>query len=478
MLRTALSALILLAAGGNAAAQSTADSPDPLVSFLLRPTEDPNAQETDPWAYSTEPELVDLDAAIGPPMAGPRPGDPIGPALAGPMPLLQEPVERPPRTEEAENPFEATGIRVGTFIIRPSIEIGVEATDNVRASSDKDSAVGLVVAPEISARSDGSRLDLDLLLRGSAVFYGDEETDDREGEARITATYELTPSTTLEAEAGYFHTLDDFSDPDTPAAAAERPPVDEFDAALGVTQEFGRLSIGLKGTIERELHEDVALAGGGTASLDEQNNTEYGLRLRTSVEASAALSPYVEVAGGRREYDLEVDSGGFRRSGPWGELRGGIVFDFGPKLSGDVAIGWRVEGFDDDQLEDIQALLAAASVVWSPRRLTELQLDLSTETRPTSVPGASGSVLYSGTLTLSRAITPRIKLEVGGGIDYERAIGDDWRDWTYSGFADVSYAFNRMAAVVARYSYERTDSNLPGGDYDANTVSLRLRLQR
>ncbi len=49
---------------------------------------------------------------------------------------------------------------------------------------------------------------------------------------------------------------------------------------------------------------------------------------------------------------------------------------------------------------------------------------------------------------------------------------------TFTGFAEASYAFNRFASLTARYDYERLDSTDSSSDYDAHTVSVRLRVQR
>ena len=47
----------------------------------------------------------------------------------------------------------------------------------------------------------------------------------------------------------------------------------DFDASLGATQRFGRLTVGLTGEVERSVHDDVELEGGLTASRAELDNT-------------------------------------------------------------------------------------------------------------------------------------------------------------------------------------------------------------
>ena len=486
MLRPACLALAVLAAG-QAGAQDADFGPgagEPAIAapangevdFILRPTQSP---DDDFWIN----QLADgLSGAIGPPLRGPAVavpnGDrPIGPPMAGPVPPERpRPVARP--RPDGADPFDPTGVRVGRFILRPAIEIGVRATDNVAGGRDEEAAVGLIIAPELNIHAEDDRYELDADLRSEMILYGDEEFDDRESAARVAARYELTSRTSLNAAAAYSTDQDSYTDPDTPDAAVERPAVHDMQASLGVTQRFGRLGVGLSALVERELYEEVALAGGGTASREDLDNTEYGLRLTTSYQASGVMRPFADIAAGRREYDIEVDSDGFARSGVWGELRGGLVFDLGSRLNGEVALGYRREEIDDDDLDDLDALIADASILWSPRRLTELRFYFATETRPTGIPGASSSVEYSGGVAAERRIGARWRVEGGLGLDYEFYVGADRRDVTGAAYAGLSYALSRYASLSARYSYERTESSDPDGDEDENAVSVRLRIQR
>jgi hypothetical protein len=472
MLRSAFLLVAILAAGSASAQfQEEAD-----IDFILRPTQDSASGSDEFWINQLAPEQADEE--IGPPLAGPTGEEPIGPPLAGPVVSEPDRQLRARRIVEEEDPFAPTGIAIGTFIIRPSIEVGVNATDNPAGTPEKNYAAGLIVAPEVLIARDGARLDVEGELRGEAILYPEDEFDEREAEARLAVRYDLTSRTELEAEAAYLYDLDRFSDPNTPDAAAERPAVHELEAGLGVTQRFGRLALGVAGTVERSVHEDVALSGGGTASRGELDNTEYGFRLRTSYEASPAFAPFVEAGAGRRDFDQEVDDSGFERSSLWGELRGGLIFDRGGKLRGEVSLGYRSEDLEDENLDDLDGMIAEAAILWSPRRLTEVHFDFSTELRPTSIPDSSGSLLYSGTLTVARRVGARFRLEAGAGLDREHFEGVDRDDVTYTGFTGFTYAFNRAASLKARYVYEQTESDDPSADAKVNSVSMRIRVQR
>ncbi len=450
---------------------------DELVDFIIRPTQ-PIDDEEDIWNWDKEPEPSALESPLGPPLAGPTATDPIGPPLAGPIP---EPIDhsrlRPRRAFERE-PFAATGIPVGRFVVRPAIEIGGTASDNPGGSTDKVGAVGFIFAPEIAVSSEGERYRFDADARGEIISYDREEFNERTAAARAKLRYDLSTLTSVNLDLGYARFLESFTDPNTPSAAAQRPGVDTFDATLGVERRFGRFSAKLSGFANHALHEDVDLAGGGVASRSELDNTDFGGRLRLGYATSASLRPFAEAAVGRRVFDQAHDDSGFARASVWGELRGGFVIDRGEKLSGEISLGYRHEDLEDSRLEDLNVLLANAAILWSPHRLTELRLDLSTEANPTSTPDVSASIVYAGTLTLSHSFTPRVRGEVGVGLSHEHEVGGDYRDLTFTGFAGATYAFNRVASVEARYTYQRTHQSGPDEDYDSHEVGVRFRVQR
>ncbi len=484
--RRALATAILAAAPfsaffGSAAQEQpqTADS-NPPIDFVIRPSQDiGDGTDDDIWNWDNgEPGPSMIDAPIGPPLAGPSAEDLIGPPLAGPEPEPRPVRERKVRRSATEDPFAQRGVSVGSFVIRPSIEVGVSATDNAGGSANKVAAVGAVVAPEINVTSEGERYSFEADARATAITYEKSEYNERTVEALAKLRYDLTTRTSIFTEAAYSHFLEGFSDPDTPSGASKRPAVDDIAGSLGVEERFGRLATRFTAFVDRATHNDVTLADGGVASRAELDNTEFGARVRAGYASSASLRPFVEAAVGRRAFDQTRDDSGYAHSSVWGELRGGLVIDRGEKLSGEASLGFRHEDLADSRLEDLNIAVANAAIIWSPRRLTEVKLDLSTDVNSTTIPGASATVLYAGTLTLTQNLSARVRGEAGVGLSYEDRIGDNWRDVTFTGFTGVSYAFSRTASIEGRYVYERTDRNEPDGKYDSHEVSVRLRLQR
>ena len=73
-----------------------------------------------------------------------------------------------------------------------------------------------------------------------------------------------------------------------------------------------------------------------------------------------------------------LDNNGLRRSNFSTIGRAGLAFDRGPVLTGEMALGYGVQMFDDPSLASISALTVDGSLVWSPTRLYTVTLGGST----------------------------------------------------------------------------------------------------
>lgn len=417
--------------------------------------------------------------------AGPVPDQVIGPPLYGPEAPLVEIEEAAPligetaEASEADDPFRATGIRVGSFLIRPRLELGITATDNVDGGPVKQDAVGLLANADITGRSDWSRHEVYFELRGEADLYKERGFDDGFVEGVIGGRLDLTDRTGLTASAGYAYNLENFTDPTTPAAAAERPSNQSYVGRVGFVHDNNSVRASVSGRLTRRVYDDVALVGGGSADQSFRDRTISALEGRAALRPDQqSLAPVGVAEVGKTRYDQRVDPLGFERSNVWFELRGGLLIDRGPKLQGEVTIGYRSEKFDDPLLADLNALVVSADMAWSPARLTTVRLDIDTFTDSSSIASTSGSLTYAGVASIERRFRNRFFGEVGAGYSHETFRGLLRTDRTYLGYGELGYYLSRYAALVARYGYERTDSTDPSAAGNEHRVSGFVRLER
>ena len=354
------------------------------------------------------------------------------------------------------DPYEPLGIRVGSFILRPSITQGLryERTKSGGSTNRTFSQTGFRGV----LTSDWSRHQLTIDAEGiyQRNISGRGET---EPEARIGSDLrlDLSDDTIANLTAGYQFEREDSTDPNAIDGASAQSGVHNFTAGARIERDFGLIRGTIDAELEREIYGSAKLSGGRKLSLSDRNFTEGTLTGRVGYELSPALIPYLEASIGRALYDKTRDSLGYERSNSTLGGRAGVEIDLGEKLRGDLGIGYTRASFDDSRLKAIDALALDGTVTWSPQRGTELRLGLSTEIEPSTTAGESGYVSYATTAELTHELRENLIARLTGAYT--------WRDFPSSGSADqniylvgtgLTWDLNRWLALTGDLSYELT----------------------
>ena len=380
-------------------------------------------------------------------------------------------------TRSRDDAFIAPGIRAGTFVLRPRLEQGIGTTTNATAAPNGGKSTYSETRLQLDAQSDwarhaatfGADFNWRKSLSGSAI-------DEIEGGINGRLDLEFANELSAFAAASYRAAPESASTPGAIAASVSQPLRHTFHASTGLSRDTGLLRLGLTGALDREIFADAKLANGTSVSQRERDSTLATATLRVGYAASAALVPFVEIEAGRRIHDQKHDNAGYARSADRYGLRGGVAFDFGEKLTGEVTAGWLSERPDDDRFNAVSGLSLSGNLEWSPVRGTIVGLEAATRVEGASGPG-TGSLLYSGSLRLQR----QLRANLTGGI----VAGMDWRDYSGGGHdlvlrgeANLTWWLNRYAGVTTRARHEKQTSTLAGRDYDATSFWLGMTLQR
>lgn len=389
-----------------------------------------------------------------------------------------EAIEGLERTPD-ENPYEALGVRAGSFILRPTLETGITATSNADYSQNGASAILSESTLRLDAASDWSRHAASInaygtLRRSISGARVDEKYAGVDGRLRLDLGNEFTALASL----GYAINPESASSPVVIVGTVGRPIKQTLTGSLGLAKEVGKLRLGLTGNIERDWYGDAELSAGGVLSQRDRNFTLGTIVLRTGYEISPALTPFIEGEIGRRSYELRLDSSGYERSSDRLAARAGLELDLGEKLSGEFSAGWLREKFDDDRLPSISGATVNADLDWSPQRGTTIGLSGSTTVEGSTTAGESGSILYSGTVNIERRIRANLTGTLGFGAGYRDYTGSSAHDLTLSAEAGLTYWLNRYAGITGRVRHEQQTSNLPGRDYKVESAFVGLKFQR
>ncbi|WP_284268831.1 outer membrane beta-barrel protein [Mesorhizobium huakuii] len=378
-----------------------------------------------------------------------------------------------------DDPFAPTGVKWGSFNIRPSIEQGMTATTNGDSSAAGTSALLSETALRFTAVSDwrenSATIDGYGLFRETVSGYRVHNAQGRiEGQLNIDLDNELRAI----AKLGYEAVPETASSPNAIAGVSTQPLRQTIDGSLGVEKAVGKMQYTLTGAVSHDFYGDAELSDGTTLSQKDQDNTLYTATLRTGYEISPALTPFTEIEVGRRAYDQRIDNEGFERSSTRLGARAGLQLDMGEKLSGEFSAGWLREAIDDKSLEAISGVTVNADLKWSPERGTTIGLTGKTTVETTTTAGESGDILYSGRLTGERQIRANLTANAALGLDWRDYVGIDGHDRILSAETGLTWWLNRYAGLTTRVRTEKLTSNLPGRDYTANSIYLGLKVQR
>lgn len=378
-----------------------------------------------------------------------------------------------------DNPYAPLGLRLGSFIVTPTLESGITWTSNANFEPQPQSAVLSETTLRLNAVSDWSSNLVTFNAFGTfRKSISGAELDEKPAGADGTLQVDLGNEYQALATLGYVMAPEAASSPVTIEGTAERPIRQTLAGSLGIEKDMGKFRFSLTGAAESDWYGDAQLSTGEVLSQQDRNSTLGTLALRGGYEISPAVTPFVEAQVGRRIYEQQVDDAGYERSGNLLGLRAGVELDLGEKLSGEVSAGWIEETFDDPRLAPISAPSVSAELAWSPLRGTTVGLIGETTVEGATTPGESGSVLYAGRLNVERQMRSNLTGNLAFGAGYRDYTGIDGNDVILSAETGLTYWFNRYAGLTGRLRHEQQTSSLPDRDYKVNSVFVGLRLQR
>ena len=389
-----------------------------------------------------------------------------------------EAIEAIDRTED-EDPFAPVGLRLGTFVLNPSLETGLTWTSNANYSAARSPALLSETTLRLNAASDWSRHSATIDAYGTVRrSVSGEKIDEKRAGIDARLRLDLADDYTALAALGYALGPESASSPITITGTVGRPLRQTLTGSAAIRKDVGKFRFALTARGERDVYGDAELSAGGTLSQKDRNTTLATVALRGGYEISPALTPFVELEIGRRLYDEKLDSGGYERSTRRLAARAGLEVDLGEKLTGELAAGWLEERFDDSRLKPISGATVNASLAWSPLRGTTVNLTGSTAVEGATAAGESGSILYSGGVAVEHQLRANLTGNVAFGTAYRDYVGVDGHDLTLSAEASLTWWLNRYAGLTGRARHETQTSSIAGRGYKADSVFLGLKLQR
>jgi hypothetical protein len=451
--------------------------PQPLPLNNPPPEVHPRISATRPGAVvvvvppALAPSLSDGSASTPPPGAPPPNTLPIG----TPGPALRRPVA------VEEDPYDALGIRAGSFVLRPAIELSSGYDTNPSHLPGGGGSSYYVVAPELQVRSDWSRHALNADIRGSYTEYGNNFSPSLNRpylDSRIDGRIDVRRDTHVDLEGRFLVSTDNPGSPNLQAGLAKLPINTTLGGTAGVTHDFNRLEVTAKATVDRTQYQDSSLTDGETSSNADRNYNQYAGILRTGYELTPGIKPFVEVSRDTRIHDQQFDRNNFQRDSDGTSGKIGSSFEITRTLTGEFAVGYLDRKYQDPALPDIRGTIADGSLVWQASGLTTAKLLAASSVSESVLAGVSGAFSRDFSLEVDHAFRRWLigTLKVGYGRDIY--VGSPRVDNRYFASAGIAYKLTRTVQVRGEVRQDWLHSSVTGVDYTATAFLVGLRLQR
>ena len=402
-----------------------------------------------------------------------NPNDPDESTLAN---NAVDPVQTGTAVTEEADPFGPTGIRLGTYDLNVSLEQAIGYSSNVSEEADGEGGAFSETSVSASITSDWSRHQWQTNINGSYRRpFDDDEIDQPELLVDTALRLDLIDGYTLTTRGFYNISTQGFTSSTLAPGAVDNPIQENWGGSVELERTGRKLQLTLRGDIDRDEFQPADLGGGITQNEGDRNNNEYRLTARVGYEISPALTPFIEGAYAIRDFDQEQDRNGNDRDSDIFELRGGVEVDLGEKLTGEIALGYVNESFEDPALEDLDAFTLNGLINWSPERDTQVGLSFGTTTNPSTTTDENGSIIYNGRLDVIRQVTDRFS--VNAFADAQIETNDD-NNTTVQVGVGTQYWVNRFMAITSQIDYQRFTTDEPNSSFEATSGQVGVLLQR
>jgi hypothetical protein len=381
------------------------------------------------------------------------------------------------------NPTGASGLRVGSLIVTPSLGLATTYDSNVfaaRKHGHSDWSAGFF--PGIDIDTDWSRHAFSLKAQGE---FQRHETFGREDVDNVslagTGRIDLAPNAYVLTGASY-QKLHEDRGALVPVNGVHPTPFTVMSGKGGFVIEPSPLGLRLDATIDAYAFDNVALFDGTIARETARDRIVYALEPRISYKIAPQYDAFVRAMVNRRQYNNTREPDGLGRNST------GYAADLGTSLklpgfaAGEIYLGYLAQNYDARVAKAITAVDFGGNLEWRPNPATSLRFNLGRSIEESAILGSQGYLQTAVRLGVEHEVVQRVVLL--GSASYSRA------DFSHSDFAGAvgssnlyglslgtRYAINGMVSAGLEYDLGIRASSAALPSYTRQIVELRLRAQ-
>ena len=377
-----------------------------------------------------------------------------------------------------QEPYDPIGIRIGTFVMFPELELGGSWYSNVFRAPAAKSDVAFDFKPSARLVSNWSRHALEFRATGGFSYFDQFNTEnDKSYLLEARGRIDVEKRTNVQALVSHEQAPESRSALDASSAGTRSTQaIDRAEAALN--HRFNRLSLQFRGTVSDYAYGDTQTLGAVTSNSDR----DYILTeetVRASWEFKPTLSVFTEVAVNQRDHATAAATDLINRSSQGERYRTGVSFgNTGQIVRGELSLGYAEQSPGDSRLHAIDGLIFDANATWRPTELTSVLLNARSDVSETTTSNVGGALAQSAGIEVRHTL--RRYLVASAGLTYTNQNSDDGAidETELRSALGVEYFANSDAVLFGRYAHTNFNAVGTASDYDSDEIKFGVRLRR
>ena len=284
--------------------------------------------------------------------------------------------------QRARPSYDPTGIRSGSFIVRPRVELMLGYSDNVFALSEQNnvtfgdqSDVFYAFTPSVDVESDWSRhsFNYGAYVQNSGYWDFDDEDIFNAG-AYLDGHVDLNRFTSLFGGLSY-QNLHESRNVNSTFFIPESPiEYSKLGSFIGTRHEFGRFRYTFRADVDDYDFENARdISTGNIIDQSFRNATETRLSGETAYALTRDTSLFLKAAINERDHDQSSGIGLLGRDSNGFDITTGVDFDLTRLARGRVALGYLEQDYDN--FGKVDGASIDTSVDFFPSQLTTISFD-------------------------------------------------------------------------------------------------------
>ena len=353
------------------------------------------------------------------------------------------------------DPFAPLGIRLGSFLLFPELEVGADLTNNVLDTKfDTRTDWGPEIKPRVRLDSDWGRHYLGFEANADRLWYTEFPiADTKNYQVLARGRLDVLSRTNLSAEIEKSHIQENSSAITLTDIVNANTALDEQHATATLDHTFNRLNLKFTGTV---ADYDYARRHGRGS---ERTECHWPISTTTATRWARCAAPMNSSRAGPGSSRPRSTSGStrsrsayraFRRGSTGFVTQAGVNLRLNGTIFGEIAGGWGEQQPIEVSLDTIKGPVINGDLIWMPTPMTKLEFLARTEINETSFEDSAGAIDHFFELSLQHAFLRYLVLGVYGSYEVADFASDPQIDRRTKFGATGQYYFNPTMSVYAQ----------------------------